>query len=209
MLRRLVLIVICSLIIGVPKASADTITFETLPDANFFSSGGQNIGSFYSGVTFGADVTGLSVTRFGGYGDAGFPPHSGDVVIWSAFDPDVTISFATNQDSVGIWYSSYDFLTLSAFDSLGGLLGSVTGNPNTDGFTGISSFLSFDSSGISSVTLTGSSSLFVLDDLTFTPGATPVPEPATIYLLASGLVLILARRARASGLTKNAPVVLR
>ena len=70
------------------------ITFEDPPDANFFSTGGQSIGNFYSGLTFGPAVTGSSVSRFGDYDNAGFPPHSGDVVIWDATDPTITISFA-------------------------------------------------------------------------------------------------------------------
>ena len=78
-----VILVVCALS---AKADMVSINFEDLPDAYFFSAGGQNIGTFYSGVTFGPYVTGLSVSRFGGYGDAAYPPHSGDVVVWSAFD---------------------------------------------------------------------------------------------------------------------------
>lgn len=48
---------------------------EDLPDEYFFSSRGQSIGSFY--ITFGPNVTGLSISRFGGYDDSGFPSHSG------------------------------------------------------------------------------------------------------------------------------------
>ena len=64
------------------SASATTVyTFEDLPDAYFYSSGDQNIGAYYAGITFGPDVTGLSVSRFGGYDSSGFPPESGDVVM--------------------------------------------------------------------------------------------------------------------------------
>lgn len=136
------------IVLNASSVFASTIGFEDLPDAYFFSSGGQNIGTFYPGLNFGSDVTALSVSRFGGYDNAAFPPHSGDVVIWSACDPNVDISFSAVQSMVGIWYTSFDPLTLSAYDGGGNLLGSATGNPNTDGTTGATDFLSFSGSGI-------------------------------------------------------------
>src|ERR1035438_6814457 len=145
-------------------ANAGVVTFEDLPDANLFSGGGQNIGNFYPGITFGPNVTGLSVSRFGGYASDAFPPHSGDVVIWDATDPTITISFASAIMSFGVWYTSFDPLTLQAFDAGGDLLGAVVGDPNTDGTTGASSFLSFSNPGIQSVTLSSSAGLYTLDD---------------------------------------------
>lgn len=35
---------------GAARASTTVIDFEDLPDAYFFSSGDQNIGTFYSGI---------------------------------------------------------------------------------------------------------------------------------------------------------------
>ena len=35
---------------------ADTITFETLPDENFFAGGGQNIAGFYPGQSVGSQA---------------------------------------------------------------------------------------------------------------------------------------------------------
>lgn len=177
---------------------AGTITFEDLPDAYFFSSGDQNIGSFYSGVTFGPDVTGLSVSRFGGYDNAAFPPHSGDVAIWDATDPTIVISFASPISSFGIWYTSFDPLTLQAFDQSSSLLATVIGDPNTDGTTGMSSFLSFSSAGIASIDLTSTPGLFVLDDVTYSSGTSTVPEPNSLVFLTTGLLLvaITVRRTR-------------
>src|SRR5690242_10101169 len=67
-----------------PALEAQTYTFSDLPNSYFFNNGGQNIGSYYSGITFGPNVTALSVSRFGGYNSAAYPPHSGDVGIWDA-----------------------------------------------------------------------------------------------------------------------------
>ena len=168
----------------VPRTECSTVyTFEDLPDAYFFSGGNQNIGSFYSGLTFGPDVTGLSVSRFGGYDNSGFPPHSGDVSIWDASDATITISFDAPLESFGIWYTTFDPLTLEAFDGSNNSLGVVLGNPNTDGTTGTSSFLSFAGAGIQSVTLTSTPGLFVLDDLTITSETTSVPEPNPCFLI--------------------------
>lgn len=172
---------------------ATTLTFEDLPASYFFSSGGQNIGSYYSGVNFGPYVTGLSVTRFGGYADAAYPPHSGDVVIFSAFDTDITISFASALSNVSFWYTSFDPVSLLAYDSANVLLGSVTGAPNTDGFTGASSFLSLSAGGIASVTISSTPGLFVLDDLTYQP-AVAVAEPGGLLLLAAACWFVRRRR---------------
>lgn len=166
------------------RLQAGVLTFEDLPDAYLFSGGGQNIGTLYSGITFGPNVTGLSVTRFGGYGSDAFPPHSGDVAIWDATDSTITISFASATPSFGVWYSSFDPITLQAFDTSNNLLGTVVGLPNTDGTIGTSSFLSFSNPSLNSVTLTSSPGLFTLDDVT-----TVVPEPSTFFLLGwAGLV---------------------
>jgi hypothetical protein len=172
---------------------ADVITFEDLPDAYFFSAGDQNIGTFYPGITFGPNVTALSVSRFGGYDDAGFPPHSGDVVIWDATDATITITFDTALQSFGIWYTSFDPLTLEAFDSSDYPLGTAIGDPNTDGTTGTSSFLSLSDVGIQSVTLTSTPGFFVLDDLTFDTGTSPVPEPGSDAFVTVGLLIVCSQ----------------
>lgn len=168
------------------------ITFGDLPDAYFFSSGDQNIGNFYPGITFGPDVTGLSVSRFGGYDNSGFPPHSGDVVVFDAFDPTINISFGSPITSFGIWYTSFDPLTLQALDPSSNVLGTVVGDPNTDGTTGTSSFLSFSGADIQSVTLTSTPGFFVLSDLTYGTGTSTVPEPGSLALLTTALALFVA-----------------
>src|SRR5579864_3051481 len=75
------------------NAFADVvIDFEDLPTANMYLGGGQNIGSFYAGVTFGPSVTGLDLT-----GSTAFPPHSGSIVVWDPVDLAITISFSSLQ----------------------------------------------------------------------------------------------------------------
>jgi len=173
------------------SASATTVyTFEDLPDAYFFSSGDQNIGAFYAGITFGPNVTALSVSRFGGYDSSGFPPESGDVVIWDASDATIDISFDSPLQSFGIWYVSFDPLTLQVFDSGNNLLNTAVGDPNTDGTTGTPSFLSLSDPGIQSVTLTSTPGFFVLSDMTIDTGASSVPEPTSCVLLGMSLLIL-------------------
>jgi hypothetical protein len=164
--------------IFVSSAQGTLITFEDLPDAYFFSSGGQDIASFYSGLTFSANVTALSASRFGGYSDAAYPPHTRDVVIWDPFDSSISLTFTTPIDAFGIWYTSLDPLELDAFDGSNNLLGTVIGLANTDGTTGTSSFIVFAGTGIQSIDLTGSAGQYVLDDLA-TGADVGVPEPST------------------------------
>jgi RHS repeat-associated protein len=173
---------------------AGVITFEDLPDAYFFNGGDQNVGDFYSGAVFGPNVTALSVSRFGGYDDAAFPPHSGDVVVWDPVDSAIMISFDSPIQSFGVWYTSFDPLSLQAFGPGGVLLGTLVGGPNTDGSTGSTSYLELSASSILSVQLTGSPGLYTLDDVTTTV-PTAAPEPGTIGLVAFALFGLLGLRA--------------
>jgi hypothetical protein len=202
--KAALLILVACLGISVPvRAGTVFLNFEDLPDAYFFSSGGENIGNFYSGVTFGPYVTGLSVTRFGGYDDAAYPPHSGDVVVWSAFDDPMTLVFDSPQSVVSFWFTSLNPITMTAYDSGANSLGSVTGDANTDGATGTSSFLEFDGAGIASVAISSAAGQYVMDDLTFASSETTVPEPGSVVLIATALCLVFAWRHGTTGRRKS------
>jgi hypothetical protein len=150
-----------------PLLCAQTVPgFTDLPNSYFFNDSAQNIGTYYAGYTFGPNVTALSVSRFGGYNSAAYPPHSGDVAIWDPYDPVITLAFATPVQSVGVWYASLGTITLRAYDQNNTVVGSSSGNPNTDGVSGSTSLLSVSASAISSVTISGVSGTFVLSSLT-------------------------------------------
>jgi probable HAF family extracellular repeat protein len=189
------LFVIALLVLPTLKARADVITFDNLPDEYLFTGGGQNIGSYYPGVTFGPSVTGLDLT-----GSTAFPPpFGGSIVAWDPTDDPVTIAFADPKSMVGIWYTSLDPLIMDGFDSFGDLIDSSIGAPNTDGTTGESDFLSLTDPDIAWVTLSSTPGNYVFDDVT----TEVAPELGTLFLLASALVgLALAhsfRRAAACG----------
>jgi hypothetical protein len=165
---------------------AGVIDFEDLPSTYMYLGGGQNIGSFYSGLTLGSSVTGLDLT-----GSTSYPPHSGSIAVWDPSDPVVTVAFDTPQASVGLWYTSFDLLTLASYDAGGDPLESLIAPANTDGTTGESDFISLTDPNISSVTLTGSPGQYVFDDLTFAQAAAPEPASFAMALL---LVAFLALR---------------
>jgi hypothetical protein len=73
---------------------------------------------------------------------------------------------------------------MTAFDFLGGTLGSVTDVDNPQGVN-----LSLNISGIHAVTITQTSATIGLDNLAFNR-VTPVPEPASMALWLSGLGLL-------------------
>lgn len=182
----LVLTIILSVLTWAPRSApgvTTTLTFEDLPNANLFLGGNTNIGSFYPGATFGPDVTGLSISRFG-YNDQAFPPHSADTVVTSVVDPEIDLLFTQPVSSLSGFYTSFDTLTLAAYDSGGGLLGQGTGTPNTDGVFGSSDPISIAFAGfpIARVVFTGTPTNFTLDDLTFITPALSVPSPAVYRL---------------------------
>jgi hypothetical protein len=181
------------LIMATSPTVADIIDFENLPSAYMYLGGGQNIGSFYAGVDFGPNVTGLDLT-----GSTAFPPHSGSIAVWDPTDLTVTISFENPQTAVGLWYTSFDLLTFASYDDTDTLISSVTAQANTDGTTGTSDFVSLTAPDISSVTLAGSPGDFVFDDLTFSANASTVPEPITLPPLLCFMLLLLTGRMRAN-----------
>lgn len=176
--------------------AANTIDFDDLPDAYFFSSGGQNVGSFYSGFNFGPYVTGLSVSRFGGYDNSAFPPHSGDVAVWSPYDDPMTVTFSSPEAMVDFWYTSLNPITITAYDAANSPIGTVTGNANSDGTSGTSSYLEFVGANIASVDISSAAGQYVIDDFSANEGGSAVSEPSSLLLLTAGMgafVLVFRR----------------
>jgi hypothetical protein len=169
-------------------AGTTTITFDSAPIT------GTDLGSFYSGVTFGADeqVTGQVIPEF--------PAHSAPNILINAnlFNPIISFSFAAPVTQFSFWYASADGFTGVALDSNGHQVGTFTGNVNTStpgpatlmqtgvntGIPDIASVVITDSAGLG--TLIG------IDDLTFTN----VPDATSSLALfgVAGLGLLAFRR---------------
>ena len=114
----------------------------------------------------------------------------------------MTLVFDSPQSVVSFWFTSLNPITMTAYDSGADSLGSVTGDANTDGTTGTSSFLEFDGTGIASVAISSAPSQYVMDDLTFGGGA-GVPEPGSVVLIGSALFVVFGWRRGATGRRKS------
>jgi PEP-CTERM motif len=126
-----------------------------------------------------------------------FPHHSGVNVVVDDGGP-LTIAFATLQDTGSGFFTYATPLTLTAFDAFNNILASTTASFQANlalsgdlGSTPNELLSVASASGIARVTIAGdvAGSSFTLDDLSFTPvtSPAPVPEPATLLLLLSGL----------------------
>jgi hypothetical protein len=191
---RVIIFVICFSLLRITSAGALTIDFEGPSDSTVLT-------NEYTGVIFSnATVITSGITL----NESEFPPHSGTNAIF--YDGGaMTIAFSTPMTNVGAYFTYGFSLTLFFYDSLDnldnpeGTLNSAfssnfvsSGNPPNE-------FLSFASaSGISKAIILGDQvgTSFVMDDLTFNPLSTAVPEPNTLLLLAGGFWMITAYGSR-------------
>jgi hypothetical protein len=117
-----------------------TIDFENVPNAFLESNiggGGQDLGGYYAGVTFGPNeqVTTTSTV---------FPAHSGtNELTTSDFGtPNILMTFDSPQTDVSFWYTTSFGIVATAFDSGNHSLASFTAPSNVNLATseGVSSF---------------------------------------------------------------------
>jgi hypothetical protein len=187
------LLLLAILIVASP-AEATLVTFDTLTDL-------EAVTTQFPGLTFTHATVlqaGVSLNEFE------FPPHSRPNVVFDDGGP-LMIAFNDPQASVAGFFTYQTKLTFTAFDAGGAAVGSALSqfgsNLGLSGEPGSvpNELLSVAFPSIRVVTIQGdpAGGSFVLDDLTFTPIAAPVPEPASASLLAIGLAMLLARRSAA------------
>ena len=177
---------------GAARAEEVVLSFENVPDAYLYRAGNQNLGTYYSGLNFGPQVTVLDQARYG-YNSTDFPPHTGNAVIWGDYvDQPLRVDFLGFQStSVEAWYTSLYVVHLNAYDSADNLLASTASPIN---YPGQVSLISVSAPNIAYVTFYNNGMNYLsLDDLAYTP----VPEPSTVALLALGAGgLVIGRRRR-------------
>jgi hypothetical protein len=187
-----VLVLFTLLLIG--ETQAITIDFEGFSDSTSLSNQYSALGVTFTNATI--ITAGISLNEFE------FPPHSGVNVVFDDGGP-MVVSFSTPMSNVGAYFTYEVPLALSFYDPVNDLEGTInsafssnmalSGDPESSP----NEFLSFASvSGISEVVITGDplGSSFVMDDLTFNPLSTAVPEPSTLLLLGSCLLGIAGYR---------------
>lgn len=176
------------------SASATVINFEGLADSTAIT-------NQYAGLTFSNTTVltaGISLNELE------FPPHSGVNAVFDDGGP-LSITFLAPALSIGGYFDYSSPLTLTAFDTGNNQVGQVFSGFNSNlalsGDSGSSPNefrqLTF-AGGISRVTIAGdpAGGSFTLDDLTYTPASTPVPEPASFVLLLTAAAGMIAARGR-------------
>ena len=183
---------LCAAVLASAHASALSVDFETLAD-------GAAVTNQFAGVSF-SNATALQAGF--SLNEVDFPPHSGSVVVSDEGGP-MTLLFSSPVTQVSAFFTYAMPLTLTAWDALDVALDDSTlslysTNAALSGDPGSApnEFLQLAFAGIAKLTISGDpgGGSFVLDDLSFTPKALPVPEPATAALTAIALAGLLARR---------------
>ena len=192
---------------------AQTLTFEGLADqetvGSFYAGGIGDLGTGPGpnfGVTFTGNAFALVRSNRGGSGNFGGEPSPGTALVFS--DPPGTAAYMNVaggfSDAFGLFYSAPavpgTIRVFSGLNGTGSLLatlllpvtpfGSVAGCPMNPG----ASFCPFASAGVAfagtahSVDFSGTLNDVVFDDIALGATASVVPEPATVVLLAGGLL---------------------
>ena len=163
-------------------ANAVTIDFE---DGTF----GSDVGAFYSGlgVTFSSDGSALNGPRWvAGNGGLAVWDQQRTLADGEPFNIRMDFSVVVNSLSMLLSSATGATVTLDAYDSGGGFIGSTTSAPNT--FQSFQPFSYSSPTSIGYAILTASSPFSttpVIDELTFEGNV--VPLPATVWLMGAGL----------------------
>ena len=204
-MRRLAILTVLALVVGIHSAQAATFNFESVAVGNYTS-----LSQTDSGLTVMYDLGGV-VFQIDDHTPGG-PPGFGDRTL-SNFEPTCctanpyNANFSAAQNAVSIQFGDFGPsdddtpVTLTAFSGLNGT-GAVVGTASTtwlgtDAFPNFKTLTVISAAPFLSVRFSGSgpfnNSLFWDNMLT---GDQVIPEPMTLALIGSGLLGLAARRRR-------------
>jgi hypothetical protein len=175
---------------GIKETQAFTIDFEGLVDLTPVTNQYSSLGVDFLGAT--VLTAGVSLNEFE------FPPYSGSNVVYDESGP-ITVNFSIPMLDVGGYFTYLYPVTITAYDISNSIVDTITSsyfsNTALSGDPGSSpnEFLQVAyAGGISWVEMAGDpiGGSFTMDDF----GGTPVPEPATLLLLGSGLAGLVGWR---------------
>ena len=174
----------------VSVVSATTLDFEDL------GSGNLPLPTNYSGLTWDSGVPDNQGNNNGAWwsDDSGYTQvHSGTHSLYNAYGPPTLgFDFASGMNSVGAWFATaganmpYPLQMVGYVGSTATYFSGTLTPTNTPQYLSISSSLNdITRVEINQITI---ASWYSMDDLYFTSELTSVPEPATMFLLGTGLV---------------------
>lgn len=184
------LVILVFLVGATAWADPITLNFDSLKDS-------VKVTTQFAGLTFSNATTltaGVTLNEFE------YPPKSGSNALVNDAGA-MTITFTLPVTSIEGYFTYDSRLTLTAFDANGNQIGSLSSqflsNLALSGAAGSkpNELLSFSAAGGIARIVISTSGSFALDDFRYnTTTAAPVPEPATVSLLASGGLLLLGLR---------------
>jgi hypothetical protein len=177
-------IALAALALSPGRATAQTVLgFEDYSPCNHITG---NVG-IYGGVDFAHEWTCYS------YSQPPFNPHSGTNRVYT-YNSSAPFSFIGGPVTFdGAWFSGFPSTSVTFQLLLGAVPVWTSGTMST---SDLPTFLSSGYSGMvdNVLVLSNAPDFYVMDDVTFNGGSSTVPEPASVALLATGLVGVFAAR---------------
>jgi hypothetical protein len=186
-----VLVVALGVIASATHAEATVISFDDLPGNVFFPPAGYEFFQWGGG----GGNTSWVVATDGGFLDLGVNEnaHSGSRYVWANGSNALSMSDGL-FDFNSFWVANASVPVTAT--ARGFLLGTEIYTQQFNAQVDTYSFVTLNFLGIDSIVFDSHAGNLYMDDLTFSGGTAPVPEPASLLLVGTGAASLLARHRR-------------